>query len=191
MSRLFVLPVLLAITLLVAGCDPVPAPENQSAPELGSRQLQKLIPARVAERPLWAQDIHTIMDRLAIPADLEHTCSIVAVVDQESNFIANPSVPKLGHKAIEEIKERLTAKFGPLVAGQFQKMLAERPTPQDNFEQRLKAVKTERDLDLVYREIFDYFKRNYRLGVLTGAARLVVGQDLSEYFNPVKTLGSM
>lgn len=185
-----VVSVLLAGTLL-SGCDQTPAPSTAATSALTVRQMQRLIPARVSERPLWAGDILTIMGRLQIPPTLENACSIVAVVDQESNFIANPAVPGLGEKAMREINERLTSKFGPLVAGQFEKMLAERPTPEQNFEQRLRAVSTERDLDLVYREIFEYFKSHYRLGVLTGAARLVVGQDLSEYFNPVKTLGSM
>ena len=50
--------------------------------------------------------------------------------------------------------------------------------------------KTERELDELYREIFDYMSKHYHVSALTGAAKLV-GQDVGEKMNPITTLGSM
>ncbi len=177
--------------LLLGGCDAPSSGTPVAERGLGVRQVQRLIPERDVDRLAWAGDIMAVMQRQSIDPTLTNVCSIVAVVDQESNFVANPQVPGLGAKASREIRERLEEKLGPLVARQFEKMLNERPSPQDSFAKRLQRVHSEKELDELYREIFDYFKGNYRLGVFTGAAQLVVGQDLAEYFNPVKTLGSM
>lgn len=70
-------------------------------------QIRKVIPARVNDRESWSQDIFDIMQELSIPKTKQNVCSIVAVVDQESNFVADPTVPGLGAKAVEEINSRL------------------------------------------------------------------------------------
>lgn len=54
----------------------------------------------------------------------------------------------------------------------------------------MRKVQTERELDLLYREIFDYMAQHYHVSALTGAAKLV-GQDIGEKLNPITTLGSM
>ncbi|KAK0342682.1 hypothetical protein LTR94_021356 [Friedmanniomyces endolithicus] len=54
----------------------------------------------------------------------------------------------------------------------------------------MRRVKTERELDELYREIFDYMSKHYHVSALTGAAKLV-GQDVGEKMNPITTLGSM
>lgn len=158
---------------------------------LETRSIQKLIPARVAERNVWATDVRAIMDELKIERNLVNTCSIIAVVDQESNFIADPMVPGLGKKAIKEMNERLTKKLGAKMAGYFDDMLQKYPTPDDNFLKRLEAVKTERELDQLYREMFAFYTKKYNVSLLAGAAKIIARQDLAEAFNPVRTLGSM
>lgn len=190
-SSFVVLLSLLSSSLMLTGCN---RPAEDVKVEIAKADLKKvtrMIPSRVTERKLWATDIISIMDTLKIERNLENTCSIIAVVDQESNFTANPSVPNLGKKAAAELNERLTAKLGTIVAGRFTAMLEQRPTPEDNFANRLDKVKTEQQLDALYREMFEYFKSHYKLGLVTGAASLVAGHDMAEYFNPVKTLGSM
>lgn len=158
---------------------------------LETRSIQKLIPARVAERNVWATDVRAIMDELKIERNLVNTCSIIAVVDQESNFIADPMVPGLGKKAIKEMNERLTKKLGAKMAGYFDDMLQKYPTPDDNFFKQLEAVKTERELDQLYREMFAFYTKKYNVSLLAGAAKIIARQDLAEAFNPVRTLGSM
>lgn len=158
---------------------------------LETKHINKLIPGRVAERMSWATDVRAIMDELKIERNLVNSCSIIAVADQESNFVADPVVPGLGKKAAKEMNERLTKKLGAKMAGYFDDMLQKYPSPDDNFMKRLEAVRTERELDQLYREMFEFYTKKYNVSLLAGAARIIARQDLAEAFNPVRTLGSM
>jgi len=167
-------------------------------PQLNNDQIAKLIPNRVKDRNSWAKDIGSITQELKIPANKENICTIVAVVDQESNFVANPNVAGLGQKAVKEVSSRLQEKFesklgetigGPL-ANYFEEVLQTQPSPEDNYLKQIGKVKNEEQLDVLYREIFDYMSKHYHVSALTGAAKLV-GQDFAEKMNPITTLGSM
>ena len=171
---------------------------NGKEPEMEAEQIKKVIPARVNDRQSWAQDIFDIMQELSIPKTKQNVCSVVAVVDQESNFVADPTVPGLGEKAVQEINSRLKEKFeaklgetiGGTVAEYFEDVLKNQPSPKNNYMSQMRKVKTERELDLLYRQIFDYMSKHYHVSALTGAAKLV-GQDIGEKMNPITTLGSM
>ena len=188
----------LAICMSLTACGDNAWWSNKKDPEMEVDQIQKVIPYRVNGREAWAQDIFAIMNELSIPKTKLNVCSIVAVVDQESNFIADPSVPGLGEKAVQEINTRLKEKFeaklgemiGGTVAGYFEYVLKNQPSPENNYMSQMRKVKTERELDLLYREIFDYMSQHYHVSALTGAAKLV-GQDIGEKMNPITTLGSM
>ena len=148
---------------------------SKDEPTMEAEQIKKAIPPRVNERLSWANDIYDISDQLGIPTTKENVCTIVAVVDQESNFVADPHVPGLGEKAVKEVQDRLEEKFkdklgdgiGGTVAGYFQDVLKNQPSPEDN-----------------------YMSKHYHVSALTGAAKLV-GQDIGEKLNPITTLGSM
>jgi hypothetical protein len=107
-------------------------------------------------------------------------------------------VPGLGQKAVEEVNTRLNEKFedklgktiGGTIAGYFEDVLKNQPSPENNYMSQMRKVKTEKDLDLLYREIFDFMAKHYHVSALTGAAKLV-GQDIGEKMNPITTLGSM
>ncbi|MHA3890684.1 DUF1615 domain-containing protein [Acinetobacter sp. GXMZU3951] len=167
-------------------------------PTLDADQIKRVIPSRVNDRSSWAKDIFDITEQLGIPQTKENVCSIVAVVDQESNFVADPKVPGLGEKAVKEVQDRLTEKFtdklgetlGGTVSGYFEEVLKTQPSPEDNYLSQMRRVQTERQLDELYREIFDYMSQHYHVSALTGAAKLV-GQDVGEKMNPITTLGSM
>ncbi|KAB0627326.1 DUF1615 domain-containing protein [Acinetobacter gandensis] len=171
---------------------------SKDEPTMEAEQIKKAIPPRVNERQSWANDIYDISDQLGIPTTKENVCTIVAVVDQESNFVADPHVPGLGEKAVKEVQDRLEEKFkdklgdgiGGTVAGYFQDVLKNQPSPEDNYLSQMRRVQTERELDELYREIFDYMSKHYHVSALTGAAKLV-GQDIGEKLNPITTLGSM
>lgn len=160
---------------------------NGKEPEMEAEQIKKVLPPRVNDRQSWAQDIFDIMQQLSIPKSKENVCSIVAVVDQESNFVADPAVPGLGEKAVQEINTRLKEKFeaklgetiGGTIAGYFEDVLKNQPSPENNYMSQMRKVKTERELDLLYREIFDYMSKHYHVSALTGAAKLV-GQDMGK-----------
>ena len=167
-------------------------------PKLNAEQIARIIPGRVNDRRSWAEDIYDISEQFGIPQNKENMCSIIAVVDQESNFVADPQVYGLGEKAVKEVQDRLDEKFkdklgdaiGGTIAGYFQQVLKEQPSPEDKYLSQMRRVKTERELDELYREIFDYMSKHYHVSALTGAAKLV-GQDVGEKMNPITTLGSM
>ncbi|MDR9778827.1 DUF1615 family protein, partial [Rhizobium hidalgonense] len=90
---------LLLSTVLIAGCQSsTEEADNTPSKILDTKHIFKLIPKATTNRMAWANDVHTIMDELNIERNLSDTCSIIAVVDQESNFVADPQVPNLGKK---------------------------------------------------------------------------------------------
>ena len=188
---------LLSTSILLTGCGDRSWWDDEEK-HLNTEQIKKVIPTRVSERDLWAKDIFDITEQLGIPQNKENICTIVAVVDQESNFVANPTVPGLGQKAVKEVQDRFDEKFkdklgesiGGTVADYFQDVLKNQPTPENNYLKQMAKVKTEKELDELYREIFAYMAKHYHVSALTGAARLV-GQDIGEKLNPINTLGSM
>ncbi len=189
---------ILTTCISLAACGDNAWWSSDKDPEMEADQIRKVIPARVNDRESWSQDIFDIMQELSIPKTKQNVCSIVAVVDQESNFVADPTVPGLGAKAVEEINSRLKEKFeaklgekiGGTVAGYFEDVLKNQPSPENNYMSQMRKVQTERELDLLYREIFDYMAQHYHVSALTGSAKLV-GQDIGEKLNPITTLGSM
>ena len=188
----------LAVSIGLAACGNGSWWSQDDEPTLNAEQIRKALPGRVNDRTSWAQDIYDITEQLGIPQTKENVCSIVAVVDQESNFVADPQVAGLGEKAVKEVQTRLDEKFkeklgdgiGGTVAGYFEEVLKTQPNPKDNYLSQMRRVKTERELDELYREIFDYMSKHYHVSALTGAAKLV-GQDFGEKMNPITTLGSM
>lgn len=165
---------------------------------LNQKQIQSLIPSSVHQRDSWAHDIQDIMDKLSIVKTKKNTCSIIAIIDQESNFVANPQVPGLGDKAVKEVNSRLEEKFsqklgdklGQPIAHYFQDTLKTLPTPKNNYLKQMRKVKTEQDLDILYRQIFDDMTKHYHVSALANAAKFI-GQDIGERMNPITTLGSM
>ena len=102
---------IIAACLSLSACGDNAWWSNGKEPEMEAEQIKKVIPARVNDRQSWAQDIFDIMQELSIPKTKQNVCSVVAVVDQESNFVADPTVPGLGEKAVQEINSRLKEKF--------------------------------------------------------------------------------
>ncbi len=188
----------LALSISLAACGNGSWWSKNDEPTLNAEQIRKAIPPRVQNRSSWAQDIYDITDQLGIPQTKQNICSIVAVIDQESNFVTDPQVPGLGEKAVKEVQTRLDEKFkeklgdgiGGTMAGYFEEVLKTQPSPDNNYLSQMRKVTTERQLDELYREIFDYMSKHYHVSALTGAAKLV-GQDIGEKMNPITTLGSM
>lgn len=189
---------ILTLSVILAACGDNSWWSKNNQPTLDADQIKQLLPPRINERSAWAKDIFDITEQLDIPQTKENICSIVAVADQESNFVADPQVAGLGEKAVKEVEDRLDEKFkdklgdaiGGTLAGYFQEVLKNQPSPDNNYLSQMRRVKTERQLDELYREIFSYMSKHYHVSALTGAAKLV-GQDFAEKLNPVTTLGSM
>ncbi len=174
--------------LMMAGCENM---STTATPTLDSTQVANLIPPkRVQDAHSWAKDIDTIFGTLNIPKTTQNVCTVIAVIDQESNFVADPTVPNLGSASLKALEDKLEDKLGKTMAGYFRNMLATKPDPKNNFIKQIKAVKTERELDELYRKMFAYFGETYKVGAINQTAKLL-GNGIDEKLNPITTLGSM
>lgn len=173
----------------MTGCD-LPSHQSDTGTSLSNKQIAKLIPTHVKNSQSWAADIASVFDQLRLDKTAQNICTAIAVIDQESNFVADPSVPNLGNAALNAIDEKLESKLGKPLAGVFRTMLETRPNKQDNFIKQIKKVKTEKELDELYQKIFDYFTTTYKVNSLSQITKLS-GQGIDERINPITTLGSM
>lgn len=180
----------LTIGLLVVGLTACKTESEPPPPTLTNAQIAKLIPARVKNSQSWADDIAKIFDQLGIYKGSQNACTAIAIIDQESNFVADPTVPNLGETSLKALNDKLEDKLGKTMAGMFKNMLATKPNPDNNFIKQIKAVKTERELDELFRKMFAYFGETYKVGAINNTAKLL-GNGIDEKLNPITTLGSM
>ncbi|WP_421694652.1 DUF1615 family protein [Aestuariivirga sp.] len=139
----------------------------------------------------WGADIASALDANGIRRSRSNLCSVMAVIGQESTFTANPEVKGLGQIAERQIKAKLSA-FPVLprtaAAQGINWFLATRPSPQKSYLTMIRAARTERDLDLVYRNMVFFLFREYATSRILNTATVAHRIDAA---NPVSTLGSM
>jgi hypothetical protein len=137
----------------------------------------------------WAADILAVLNIHRLAQNRENACSIIAIVDQESGFVANPAVPNLGKMSEKAVVEKLSKLS--FLGSQAENFLNKFPNPQNSFMQRIRTAKNERDLDLAYRDLIqgieDYAKQ-YKLSILFNNG---FASDFIEGRNEIDTIGSM
>jgi hypothetical protein len=189
------LPALLSVLLF--GCQAghqlrSPASAAPAAVVLGAGEIAELIPARYRDRAAWGDAIANALAANSLPVDKQSACAVIAVIAQESGFEADPVVPgmaKIAASRIDRYKDRL----GPIGEPLFRRLLAGRaPDDARSFQQRLATVRTERDVDLLFRDILAYYEVNHP--VIFTAANL--GGKLADVgsladLNPITTAGPM
>ena len=166
-----VLPI--ASALLVAAC--ATAPPTPVRPPADTRsEIVRRMPAKVADRERWAADIETAFAAQRIEPNSENICAVLAVTEQESGYVANPAVANLPKIARGEIDRRASALHIP--GFMVDAALALRSPDGRSYAERLRAVRTERDLSDIYQD-------------LIGSVPL--GRRLFSDYNPVQTGGPM
>lgn len=173
-SRLPAVALLLALGLLLplAGCnslDPGPSPEQVRA------TLLRKLPATLHDREGWASDIQTAFTAQQLPPSDANLCAVLAVIEQESTYRADPPVANLGPIAIAEIKRRAAARHVPAFA--VDAALRMRSPDGRSYGERLRGLRTERELS----ELFEQMTARLPMG----SGRLLAG------LNPVRTAGPM
>lgn len=180
-----------------AGCTRR-APESGAAPPaftgLSQGQVARLVgrdmPAQ--EREAWAGSVLAALEELDLVPTAETVCQALATLEQESGYRANPEVPNLAKivaKGIGDYGKRL-GPFGPPLV---KKVLGAKPAGKTlTFEERFARARTERDVDLAFRDLVAYYEEEYpkstkAADLLSGA---MLGRRLSDY-NPITTAGSM
>ena len=166
-----------------------PAATANTISVLQTTALIRAAEENVNDQRGWATDILDALKQHGLPQTRENVCSIIAVTDQESGFVANPAVPNLGKLAEKAVSEKLR-KLSVLGEGAIL-FLNRFPSQNDNFMQRVRHAKTERDLDLAYRDLIgglEQYARQYKLGLLVDNG---IARDLIEGSNEIDTIGSM
>ena len=160
-------------TLLLAGC--VTAPPVPSRPPADTRgEIVRRMPAKVADRERWAADIETAFAAQRIEPNTENICAVLAVTEQESGYVANPAVANLPKIARGEIDRRAAALHVPKFV--VDAALALRSPDGRSYAERLRTVRTERDLSDIYQDMI---------------GSVPLGKRLFTDFNPVQTGGPM
>ena len=169
-----------------------PPPPVKAPHTLDAAEVVRLFPEEVADADGWARDLLRAFSAAGIPADAERVCGAVAILQQESGFQVDPPVPGLADMVRKRLDE-LAGKLGPPGKSAVQRLLAERrPGDSRTFAQRLRGLHTERDLDLLFRDMLAAAHARHPVvyraaNVLDGVFRRASLEDL----NPIGTAGSM
>ena len=197
--RLPTLAVFVALSPLVltGGCGATRAPGGGAvrwdppAP-LTRSGIAALIPGHVRDRGGWSEAIANALAANEVPLERTTACAVIAVIAQESGFDADPAVPGLAAIAAARI-DHYKAKLGPLGDPVFDRLLSGRaPDDARPFRARLARLRTERDADLLFRDLLAYYEVNHP-ALFTAAewAGKLTDLDGLAALNPITTAGSM
>jgi hypothetical protein len=164
----------LACALLAACAGDSTPRAPQRSPESIQADIQALMPTGVTQRAAWAVDLQLVFAALKIEPSKTNVCAVLAVIEQESSFNADPPVPNLGKVSREEILRRADRAGVPELAVNL--ALALRSPDGRTWDERLAAVRTERELSMMYEQFI---------------AAVPLGERLLAQHNPVRTAGPM
>lgn len=152
---------------------PAPTPVD---PRLALRKLtETLLPESLSrDRAGWAADIAAAFEALQLPAAPASLCAAIAVIEQESGFQADPAVPGLSAIVRREIEARRRRYLIPQQV--VDAALSLRSTNGQTWQQRIDALRTERQLSGLYQELIE---------------QLPAGRQLLSGHDPVRTGGPM
>ena len=153
---------------------PSPVPPAPPHERDGRALLNRLLPANIGDRTGWTTDILAALTALQIPALPENLCAAIAVIEQESSFVADPPVAGLSRIAWQEIERRREKYSIPKLVLD----LALRKASPDGrtYRARIDALQTERQMNALYDDM---------LSELPGGKTLFGG------YNPIRTGGPM
>lgn len=166
--------------------------EVPSFARLTAEDVAKLIPSSVEKRQAWAKDVVSVLEELDQGTAPATVCQVLAIIEQESGYKANPVVPGLA-KLVQKRLDHYSEKLGPLGRPALAKLLeGKAPDVDQTFEERLKHVRTEKDLDLVFRDLLDFYSDKFPATflLLNTVGGLFTRTHLED-LNPITTAGSM
>ena len=182
----------LAVSLLAGGCAWRSKADHLATPPVTLEEATELVPPEVKERDGWARDVLAALEANRVHPDEEAVCSVLAVIEQESGFDPNPGVPDLARIAREQLEEK-AREFGPMGEKATEKLLEGTARGSTRtFGERLKSVRTERDLDRLFRDMLDYYRSEFPTAyALVNLASSAGGRGGVEAMNPITTAGCM
>lgn len=167
----------------------VPTP---TAPPLEASEVARLLPAKVKDRDGWADDVIAAIRLTKKEPTAERVCAVLAVIEQESGYQADPIVADLPRIVRRGLEEKL-APLGPLAGPALDALLElQAPGSAQSFGARIARLRTERDLDRLFRDIRDATRDKMPGPFGVGEAlSALLGKGTLDDLNPVTTAGSM
>ena len=159
---------------LLVGCATPGTQQGTRRPAEVRAEIARLLPASADDRAGWAADIASAFSALDVEPGTSNLCATLAVIGQESNYTADPVVPNLGRIARAEIDRRADDHHVPQLV--VRATLSLKSSDGRTYAERIAAVRTERELSLLYEEF-------------TG--KVPLGRRLFAGANPVHTGGPM
>lgn len=153
---------------------PVPQERRSIKPIKEAPLVVRLLPAGVDGKSGWATDIQDAMTLLGIEPSAANLCTVLAIVEQESGFRADPPVPELARLARQEIDRRRQRAGIPTFV--VEAALALPSSDGRSYSERLDSAGTERQLSAVFEDF---------------ARRMPLGKGFFADQNPVRTGGPM
>jgi hypothetical protein len=147
--------------------------ETPSVPVLDARDVVELVGPAAKDRAGWANDVVAAIRLAGKDPTAERACAVIAIIEQESGYQPDPAVPNLPRIVTKALEDKL-APLGPLAKP------ALRAVVDDDTRARISRLRTERDLDRLFRETIS--------AKLPAAVTSVTGID---ELNPVTTAGAM
>jgi len=175
-----------ALTLVVVlGCTGTPPLD----PGLTPTQLTSFVRSDATDRAGWAADVHAALLSAGKIPDADHACQVLATIEQESGYEADPEVPGLSAIVLTELEAEVNDTLGFLGPSALALLIDVAPEGESQtFRDKLGEVSTERDLDLVFRQLVDFHEAK---APAVGKALRLVAPRLEERLNPISTAGSM
>ncbi len=163
----------LMLALAVAGCASTPVATGPTADQVRA-DLARRIPARVPDRAGWSADIQAALAVQRLDPMPENLCAVLAVIEQETGYVADPVVPGLAAISRRELERRADALHVPRFV--LDGALKLPSSDGRSYAGRLAQVRTERELSELYEDM---------------AGRVPLGRQLLAGWNPVQTGGPM
>ena len=172
-STLARLLVLCATVLLGACATQAPRAPERSPAEVKA-DIARRIPATIPDRGGWANDVYVALSSQEMATSADNICVVLAVIEQESTYRANPPVPGLGKLSRAELGRRAAALHVP--GFMLDAALALKSPSGRSYGERIAAARTEQELSAIFEDV---------------AGSVPLGQRLFGDLNPVRTGGPM
>src|SRR4029079_17503530 len=105
----------------------------------------ELVGPAAKDRAGWANDIVAAIRLAGKDPTAERACAVISIMEQESGYQAAPAVPNLPRIVTKALEDKL-APLGPLAKP------ALRAVVDDETRARIATLRTERDLDRLFRD---------------------------------------
>lgn len=156
----------------------LPQPPKPSLPGIDEAQarvlLLQLLPPKISDRAGWSKDILGAFSGLRIPYEAQYFCAALAVIEQESSWQSDPTVPGLNKIVWKEIEKRADKYHIPLLAVQAALL---KPSPDGrSYKARIDSLQTEKQMNAVFEDM------------VADASKLGLPLDVK---NPIRTGGPM